>query len=222
MASLTRWTWVWASSGRWWWTGRPGVLQSMGSQSRTGLSDWTILKIDNVIAVMEETVLKLRHISWDFLGAKWRGVCSSLSSGLTTLQTVGRKGNSGKTVTTGEYGEITVLFSPWILPFSNLKVREKEKSHNSGKLTSIRQTKRPTGAANPGKQHAQSASAGRAPHPLPDEQGPPNPSSPRRPACHHPPFTDEHLAEQRLWVRPNCSSEAMCHSSHTPLPANLF
>ena len=32
MASLTRWTWVWASSGRWWWTGKPGVLQSMGSQ----------------------------------------------------------------------------------------------------------------------------------------------------------------------------------------------
>ena len=23
MASLTQWTWVWANSGRWWWTGRP-------------------------------------------------------------------------------------------------------------------------------------------------------------------------------------------------------
>ena len=32
MASLTQWTWVWANSGRWWWTGRPGGLQSMGSQ----------------------------------------------------------------------------------------------------------------------------------------------------------------------------------------------
>ena len=32
MASLTWWTWVWASSGSWWWTGMPGVLQSMGSQ----------------------------------------------------------------------------------------------------------------------------------------------------------------------------------------------
>ena len=29
MASLSRWTWVWASSGSWWWTGKPGVLQSM-------------------------------------------------------------------------------------------------------------------------------------------------------------------------------------------------
>ena len=25
-------TWVWAGSGTWWWTGRPGMLQSMGSQ----------------------------------------------------------------------------------------------------------------------------------------------------------------------------------------------
>ena len=30
MASPTRWPWVWASSGSWWWTGRPGVLWSMG------------------------------------------------------------------------------------------------------------------------------------------------------------------------------------------------
>ena len=32
MASPTRWTWVWASSRSWWWTGKPGVLQSMGLQ----------------------------------------------------------------------------------------------------------------------------------------------------------------------------------------------
>ena len=32
MASLTRCTWVWMNSRRWWWTGRPGVLQFMGSQ----------------------------------------------------------------------------------------------------------------------------------------------------------------------------------------------
>ena len=33
MASMTRWTWVWVNSGRWWWTGRPGMLWFMGSQS---------------------------------------------------------------------------------------------------------------------------------------------------------------------------------------------
>ena len=38
MASLTRWTWVWVNSGSWWWTGRPGMLRSMGSQ-RVG-HDW--------------------------------------------------------------------------------------------------------------------------------------------------------------------------------------
>ena len=32
MASPTQWTWVWASSGSCWWTGRPGMLQSMESQ----------------------------------------------------------------------------------------------------------------------------------------------------------------------------------------------
>ena len=32
MESLTRWTWVWASSGRWWRTGELGMLQPMGLQ----------------------------------------------------------------------------------------------------------------------------------------------------------------------------------------------
>ena len=32
MASLIQWSWVWANSGRWWRTGKSGVLQSMGSQ----------------------------------------------------------------------------------------------------------------------------------------------------------------------------------------------
>ena len=36
--SPTWWTWIWAGSGSWWWTGKPGVLQSMGSQ-RVG-HDW--------------------------------------------------------------------------------------------------------------------------------------------------------------------------------------
>ena len=32
MASLAQWTWVWANSGSWWRTGKPGVLQSTGLQ----------------------------------------------------------------------------------------------------------------------------------------------------------------------------------------------
>ena len=44
--TLTQWTWVWVDSWSWWWTGRPGMLQFMGSQ-KVGhdLSDWTELKI---------------------------------------------------------------------------------------------------------------------------------------------------------------------------------
>ena len=38
MASSTQWAWVWVSSRSWWRTGKPGVLQSMGSQ-RVG-HDW--------------------------------------------------------------------------------------------------------------------------------------------------------------------------------------
>ena len=49
-ASLTLWIWVWVSSGYWWWTGKPGVLQSHRitkilvihriTKSQTWLSDW--------------------------------------------------------------------------------------------------------------------------------------------------------------------------------------
>ena len=38
MASPTQWTWVWINSGSWWWSGKPDVLQSTGSQ-RVG-HDW--------------------------------------------------------------------------------------------------------------------------------------------------------------------------------------
>ena len=52
MASLTRWTWVWASSGSWWWTRKTGMLQFMGSQ-RVG-HDWTELKggLSNVYSLI--------------------------------------------------------------------------------------------------------------------------------------------------------------------------
>ena len=41
MVSSTQGTWVWANSGRRWRTEKPGMLQSLGSQSQTRLSDWT-------------------------------------------------------------------------------------------------------------------------------------------------------------------------------------
>ena len=41
VASPTQWTLVWVSSRSWWWTGKPGMLQSMCAKIRKGLSNWT-------------------------------------------------------------------------------------------------------------------------------------------------------------------------------------
>ena len=50
MASLTQWTWVCVNSGRWWRTGKPGVLQSMGLQ-RIG---------HNWVAKQEQPIINLK------------------------------------------------------------------------------------------------------------------------------------------------------------------
>ena len=51
MASSTQWTWVWVNSRSWWWTGRPGVLQSVGLHSQTRLSNWTELNWRNFFSL---------------------------------------------------------------------------------------------------------------------------------------------------------------------------
>ena len=53
MASLIQWTWVWVNSGNWWWTRRPVMLQSLGSQ-RVG-HDWaTELNWTDLASVWDE------------------------------------------------------------------------------------------------------------------------------------------------------------------------
>ena len=69
MASSIWWTWAWASSRRWWRTGKPGVLQSMGSQRVR--HDWmteqqqhiseNFKKINNI-----NTNIENLHHSWSF------------------------------------------------------------------------------------------------------------------------------------------------------------
>ena len=70
MASLTRCTWVWASSGSWWWIERPGMLQSMGSQGAG--HDWaTELNWDqyyNEIYINFFFFLKQTQIKWPAQG----------------------------------------------------------------------------------------------------------------------------------------------------------
>ena len=62
MALPTQWMWVWVNSGRWWWTGRPGVLQFMGLQ-RVGHDwalNWTELNLSITIS-----------------GSRWKGLYAS-------------------------------------------------------------------------------------------------------------------------------------------------
>ena len=69
MASPTQWTWVWASSESWWWTGRPVVLQSMGSL-RVG-HDW--------VTELNWTPLLIKVPSWPkFLQVKVTQLCPPL------------------------------------------------------------------------------------------------------------------------------------------------
>ena len=48
MASPTWLTWVWANSRSWWWTGKPGMLQSMGLQRVR--HDWATELTDRCVA----------------------------------------------------------------------------------------------------------------------------------------------------------------------------
>ena len=75
MASPTRWMWVWASSGSWWRTRKPCMLQSMLQRVR---HDWaTELNWYNVpsrVSDTEQAVMKL-YLLWSLLGvsqvAQW-------------------------------------------------------------------------------------------------------------------------------------------------------
>ena len=59
MASLTQWTWVSVNSGSWWWTGKPGMLQSIGPKEldTTERMNWTELMLD-------KSECKKRNIKW--------------------------------------------------------------------------------------------------------------------------------------------------------------
>ena len=61
MASLTQWTWVWASSGSWWWTGKPGILQSTGLQRVR--HDWGTELTDSLWILMNSYVSQIHWFS---------------------------------------------------------------------------------------------------------------------------------------------------------------
>ena len=55
MTSLTQWTQVWANSGSWWWTGKPGMLQSMGLQ--TVGYDW-VTELNRTVSVVSPSICR--------------------------------------------------------------------------------------------------------------------------------------------------------------------
>ena len=69
VASPTQWTWVWASSGSRWWTGKPGMLQSLGSQ-RVGHDCVTELNWEERVVVglgkfYERVIQGLKELPFD-------------------------------------------------------------------------------------------------------------------------------------------------------------
>ena len=70
MASPTQWTWVWVNSGSWWWTGRPGVLQYMGSQ-RVGHHwatelNWTDIPYNQHCQYINNSWFSSKESAWQY------------------------------------------------------------------------------------------------------------------------------------------------------------
>ena len=69
MASPTQWIWVWVNSRSWWWTGWPGMLQSMGLQraghdwvTELNWTDWS--SVDSHFWKCEISVFLENHDYW--------------------------------------------------------------------------------------------------------------------------------------------------------------
>ena len=62
MASPTQWRWVWVNSRSWWWTGGPGVLQSMGCKESytTEWLNWT----ESVLNWLHSCIVSFKILRW--------------------------------------------------------------------------------------------------------------------------------------------------------------
>ena len=94
MASPTQWTWVWASSGSWWWTGKPGVLQSMGLKNQTQLSNRT-----------------MRRRFRMQVAQSWNGICHPGSKGVLLYVTQGK--NCYFCSVCSEHHLLRIIFNAW-------------------------------------------------------------------------------------------------------------
>ena len=108
MASLTQWTWIWASSRRWWWTRKPGMLQSMELQ-RVGY-EWATEPTDRWLRGKESAC------QWRRCKRCWLGAIPTSYPGV---------GN-------GTYSSILVWEIPWTEEPGRLQSRM---SHNQTQLS---------------------------------------------------------------------------------------
>ena len=82
VGSPTQWTWVWANSGSWWWTGKPGVLQSMGSQrvKHEWVSEqqmrWYFIVVLICISLRLVVLSIFSYNCWSFVCLFWKNVNS--------------------------------------------------------------------------------------------------------------------------------------------------
>ena len=120
MASPTQWTWVWLGSWSWWWTGKPGLLQSIESQSWIQLSDLTELTglifiwllsiwtyaLKHKFKIITVSVKMLAIIMWTFGAPDGSvGKRSACNAGdLSSIHRLGRSPGEGKGYPLQYYG----------------------------------------------------------------------------------------------------------------------
>ena len=103
VASPTQWTWVWVSSGSWWWTGRLGVLQSMelervGHDWATELN-WRYLALGVANEIFTRFCLFCSHDDWgNGLGVSR---CDSLESSTPWVSGLQKKAGNKAAYTVG-------------------------------------------------------------------------------------------------------------------------
>ena len=132
MASPTQLTWVWVNSGGWWWTGRPGVLQSMRSK-RVGHNwvtemSWTILHPVNISimlphAIQPQTLPCLP--SWDYLVLERSVGCNRHPLTFPSLSSASLHVQCSKVPCC--FYSFLLSFSPWFLTSGAQEVQRWEK-----------------------------------------------------------------------------------------------
>ena len=109
MASLTPWTWVWASSRKWWRTGKPSMLQPMGLQSVR--HDWVTAQ-QQYIHHLESCLGHTGHVPMVKAPLNHTQECSDFSPGMPLTvdwQSIQNQLNPRSKVTPFSHGQTLVF-----------------------------------------------------------------------------------------------------------------